>query len=83
MQVYTAMYAPYTGPFLLLCATVPPLVAVVSMIVIQPVEAPRRKDESDKSKFSFLYVSQVVIVFSFVNFCKMLLVLMQLILDVM
>lgn len=56
-QVYTAVYAPHTGPFLLLCATVPPLVALVSMVVIRPVEAPKRKDESDKSNFSFLYVS--------------------------
>lgn len=60
LQVYTAVYAPYTGPFLLLCAIVPPLVALVSMIVIRPVEAPRRKDESDKSKFSFLYVSESI-----------------------
>lgn len=27
------------------------------MVVIRPVEAPKRKDESDKSNFSFLYVS--------------------------
>ncbi len=58
MQVYTAMYAPNTGPFLLLCATVPPLVAMVSMIVIRPIEAPKRKDDTDKSKFSTLYVSR-------------------------
>ncbi|CAK9212903.1 unnamed protein product [Sphagnum troendelagicum] len=57
-QVYTAMYAPNTGPFLLLCATVPPLVAMVSMIVIRPIEAPKRKDDTDKSKFSTLYVSR-------------------------
>jgi hypothetical protein len=29
----------------------------MSMVVIRPVEAPKRKDESDKSNFSFLYVS--------------------------
>jgi hypothetical protein len=52
------MYAPNTGPFLLLCATVPPLVAMVSMIVIRPIEAPKRKDDTDKSKFSTLYVSR-------------------------
>lgn len=62
-QVYTAVYAPYTGPFLLLCATVPPLVAMVSMFVIRPVEVPRRKDESDKSRFSFLYIVGVVLAF--------------------
>ncbi|KAG0629114.1 hypothetical protein M758_1G077600 [Ceratodon purpureus] len=62
-QVYTAVYAPYTGPFLLLCAIVPPLVAMLSMVVIRPVEAPRRKDESDKSKFSFLYIVGVALAF--------------------
>ncbi|CAK9214582.1 unnamed protein product [Sphagnum jensenii] len=62
-QVYTAMYAPNTGPFLLLCATVPPLVAMVSMIVIRPIEAPKRKDDTDKSKFSTLYVVGIVLAF--------------------
>ncbi|CAM6065747.1 unnamed protein product [Sphagnum tenellum] len=62
-QVYTAMYAPNTGPFLLLCATVPPLVAMVSMIVIRPIEAPKRKDDTDKSKFSTLYIVGIVLAF--------------------
>eukprot|EP00897_Mesotaenium_endlicherianum_P002778 jgi/Mesen1/2528/ME000161S01583 len=56
-QVYTAVYAPHTGPFLLLCAVVPPLVALLSMFIIRPVDVPQRKDDNDKSRFSFLYVS--------------------------
>ncbi|KAG6554887.1 hypothetical protein Mapa_003471 [Marchantia paleacea] len=62
-QVYTAVYAPNTGPFLLFCASVPPLVAFVSMLIIQPVEAPKQKDESDKLKFKILYFVGLVLAF--------------------
>ncbi|KAJ7544165.1 hypothetical protein O6H91_09G066900 [Diphasiastrum complanatum] len=62
-QVYTAVYAPSTAHFLLFCATVPPLVALLSMLVIRPVEAPKQKDESDKSNFTLLYVAGVMLAF--------------------
>ncbi|CAM6130018.1 unnamed protein product [Calypogeia fissa] len=55
-QVYTAVYAPSTGPFLLFCACVPPMVAFISMFVIQPIDSPKFKDENDKLKFKILYV---------------------------
>eukprot|EP00850_Spirogloea_muscicola_P004056 SM000017S02796 [mRNA] locus=s17:307703:312742:+ [translate_table: standard] len=61
-QVYTAIYAPHTGPFLLLCATVPPMMAVLSMLVIRPVaEVPKQKEDSDKARFYFLYIVGVTL----------------------
>ncbi|XP_024524340.1 protein NUCLEAR FUSION DEFECTIVE 4 isoform X1 [Selaginella moellendorffii] len=62
-QVYTAIYAPHTGPFLLFCATFPPMVALVSMLYIRPIDPPRNKDESDDHKFTMLYITGLVLAF--------------------
>lgn len=67
-QVYTAVYAPNTGPFLLLCALVPPIVCLFAMMVIRPIDSSlssssssNRTDdkEKDKTRFLFLYVTGV------------------------
>ncbi|EFJ24061.1 hypothetical protein SELMODRAFT_101779 [Selaginella moellendorffii] len=62
-QVYTAIYAPHTGPFLLFCATFPPMVALVSMLYIRPIDPPRNKDEADDHKFTMLYITGLVLAF--------------------
>ena len=57
-QVYTAVYAPHTGPFLFLCAVVPPAVALLATLVIRPIEGvgETKGDEKDKARLTFLYV---------------------------
>ena len=57
-QVYTAVYEPHTGPFLLLCAVVPPAVALLATLVIRPIAGAgeTKGDERDKARFAFLYV---------------------------
>ncbi|CAI5492155.1 unnamed protein product [Closterium sp. Naga37s-1] len=59
-QLYSALYAPHTAPFLLLCALLPPLVALLAMAVIRPMNphllAAARRDTGDNTRFRFLYV---------------------------
>ncbi|CAI6006304.1 unnamed protein product [Closterium sp. NIES-64] len=58
--LYSALYAPHTAPFLLLCALLPPLVALLAMAVIRPMNphllAAAKRDTGDNSRFRFLYV---------------------------
>lgn len=58
-QVYSAVYAPETGRFLLVCAVVPPIMAMLSMFVIRPipVETKPQAPGSNAPRFKFLYVS--------------------------
>ncbi|CAI7759849.1 unnamed protein product, partial [Closterium sp. NIES-54] len=59
-QLYSALYAPHTAPFLLLCALLPPLVALLAMAVIRPMNphllAAAKRVSGDSTRFSFLYV---------------------------
>ncbi|CAI5529220.1 unnamed protein product [Closterium sp. Naga37s-1] len=59
-QLYSALYSPHTAPFLLLCALLPPLVALLAMAVIRPMNphllAAAKRDSGDSTRFSFLYV---------------------------
>eukprot|EP00271_Cylindrocystis_brebissonii_P007471 TRINITY_DN21046_c0_g1_i1.p1 TRINITY_DN21046_c0_g1~~TRINITY_DN21046_c0_g1_i1.p1 ORF type:complete len:598 (-),score=127.18 TRINITY_DN21046_c0_g1_i1:1375-3168(-) len=78
-QVYTAVYAPNTGPFLFLCAVVPPAMAVAACFVIRPIEeAAGPADDKDKARFSFLYVVGVGLAF----YLMAVIVLQELSLDV-
>lgn len=57
LQVYSAVYAPETGPFLLVCTVVPPVMAFVSMLVIRPRDPePNPNEAADAARFRFLYV---------------------------